>query len=471
VVRELLSASGPGSDARHGPLAGIQRVLVVGLGRSGLPAAEALRDAGVHLVLTDASETVDVPADLREVADVHLGADGERAASLVADVDLVVPSPGVPEHAPVIRRALTRGVPVWSEPELGWRLAPRRLLAVTGTNGKTTTTELLASMLHGAGRDVVACGNIGNPFTAAAVRSETGAVLVAELSSFQLRFAHRLRPRVGVLLNLAPDHLDWHGDLGSYAAAKARLWQAQHEDDRAVSNLDDEPAARLAREHAAGRVVWISTRRVPDVGVGVADGSLVARLPEHDGALVDLTDLPVAASHHVSNVAAAACAALLDGAPPEAVSDAARQHRPGAHRLELVGERDGVRYVDDSKATNPHAALAALRAEGSDRPVVWVAGGLAKEIDLSPLRGGLDAVRHAVLLGSAAERLADIASESDVPFTHVESMEEAVARAAGLARSGDVVLLAPACASFDQFQDYADRGERFAAAVRRLMEG
>jgi UDP-N-acetylmuramoylalanine--D-glutamate ligase len=442
----------------------VRTALVVGLGRSGLAAARALVDRGAKVLASDAQEIV-VPDDLVGRLDLHLGVDGDDLDRLLEGVDLLVPSPGVAQSAPVVRAAARDGIPVWSEPELGYRIAPRRLIGVTGTNGKTTVTEMITAMLRTAELGAIACGNIGNPFTPAALSSGADDLLVAELSSFQLHFTHQLRPDVGVLLNLAPDHLDWHGDMTAYGAAKACLWQAQGPSDWAVGNRDDPLASRLVHEHAPGRVAWTSLEEVPACGVGVADGMLVARIEEQERRLLAVDALTVAAPHHAAKVAAAACAALLVGCSPEAVAEAARRFQPGRHRLETVADVGGVRWINDSKATNAHAAVSALRAVGSQaQAIIWIGGGLSRG-DLAPLGDALTGVRHAVLLGAAAPALAEILEENGVAHSLVDSIEEAVAVAARLARPGDAVLLAPACASLDQFSDYAERGDRFAAAV------
>ena len=453
------------------PLPAVSRALVIGLGRSGRPAAWALAAADVEVIGVDVREDIDGTEDLQGAGvDVRAGVDDEATARLVDQVDLVVPSPGVPETSEALRRAEELDVPVWSEPELGWRLARRAtgrdpdVIGITGTNGKTTTTELTADMLTTAGLAAVGCGNLGHPFTAAARDAEPETVLVAELSSFQLRFAHSLRPRIGMLLNLAPDHLDWHPDVEAYAAAKARLWQAQGAADWAVANADDERVEVVVAAHASGNTAWFSTSHVPTLGVGIRDDRLVASLPDVDGPVLDIGSLPLRVPHHLANVAGAACSALLAGADVNAVARSARSFRPGHHRMEVVADGD-VTWIDDSKATNPHAAAAALRAH-RDRSTVWIAGGLAKGIDLEPLADELTDVHHAVLIGEAAEALAEIASGAGVETTVAGSIEEAVTVARRVARPGDVVLLSPACASFDQFRDYAERGERFATAVK-----
>jgi UDP-N-acetylmuramoylalanine--D-glutamate ligase len=444
-------------------LPGIVRALVIGTGRSGLAATRALVDHGVRVTVVDEARAPAGAAAIRDTgATLHTGGDPQEH---LHDVDLLVPSPGVPEGAAVITTALGRGLPVWSEPELGLRLAPRRLVAVTGTNGKTSVTELTSRVLLAGGIDAVACGNIGTPVTEAAAGAHPDAVLVAELSSFQLRFCHILRPEVGLLLNLAPDHLDWHGDLAAYGAAKARMWQAQQPGDWAVHNDEDDVTRTLSDQYApAGRAAFAGGT-LPAHGVGVQDGWIVSTLDQHREAIVAVAELPLTAPHHRANVAAAATAGLLLGVAPDDIAAAAIAFRPGRHRLEPVADVGGVAYVDDSKATNAHAAAAAL---ASFDAIVWVAGGIAKGVDLSLLADHLGAVRAAVVMGQSADELAAVCRRAGVPVRTAATMDAAVGAAAELARPGDTVLLAPACSSFDMFADYADRGDRFAAAVRAL---
>ncbi len=455
-------------------LAGVEQALVIGLGSSGRVAVQVLVDAGVSVIATDEREDAPGADAARDLgARVVVTAD---PTGLLEGVDLVVPSPGVPETSTVLQAAEERGVPVWSEPELGFRLFAPRVVGITGTNGKTTVTEMTTAMLARSGIVAISCGNIGHTFTAAARDATPDTVLVAELSSFQLRYAHELRPEVGILTNLAPDHLDWHGGMERYGAAKARLWQAQVDGDWAVVGAEDAAALALARAHAPAGLAYACGRSLAgadsdgpgcgiEVGVGVDRGRLVSTIPSARGTVVAVADLPVQAPHHLANLAAAASAALLLGAGVEPVGSAAQAFHPGRHRLELVAEVAGVRYVDDSKATNAHAAAAALGAYPS---VVWIAGGLAKGVDLSVLAPSLGPVRHAVLIGAAAPALTDVCSDAGVPAEIADSMEAAVSAAAAVAQDGDVVLLAPACASFDMFSGYADRGDRFAAAARAL---
>jgi UDP-N-acetylmuramoylalanine--D-glutamate ligase len=455
-----------------------RRALVLGLGASGVAAARALLAAGADVLVADRGhpDALERTADdLRAAgADVRLGA---GSPSLLDGRDLVVPSPGVPEHALVLSAALRGGVAVWSEPELAWRLNAGRseLLAVTGTNGKTTTTELLAACVGAP-----AAGNIGTPLVEL-LAGEPPPRVVVELSSFQLRFAETLRPRVAVLLNLAPDHLDWHSSLNAYAAAKARLWAKQTEGDWTVSNADDPGARSVVAAHPPPAATVTFTLDAPTPGqVGIRDGWVVERLGDDGGArpLVGVTVVAVRAlqgmgRHNLANVCAATAAALCAGVDAERLAAPLSAFTPGPHRLELVATFGGVRYVNDSKATNPHAAAAALAAfSGASRSIVWIAGGLNKGLDFAALAGPLRAgVRAAVTIGSSGPALAELTRALGIPTVEAGQLDAAVRSAADVARAGDTVLLAPACASMDQFRDYAQRGEVFREAVQALRRG
>ena len=401
---------------------------------------------------------------------VRLGA----ADDLPEGTGLVVTSPGWRPDQPLLAAAAAAGVPVWGEVELAWRLrrgdAP--WLGVTGTNGKTTTVQMLASMLDAAGLRTVAAGNVGLPLLDAVLADPPYDVLAVELSSFQLHWTSTVRLHAGALLNIAPDHLDWHGSPAAYAAAKASIWRG---DGVVVFNADDPEVARLAaatgRTHAVG-----TTLGEPAPGqVGVAAAALVDRSAPADRGVVlaEVADVRPAAPHNVANALAAAALARTLGVSPEAVREGLRAFSPGAHRIARVATVAGVDYVDDSKATNPHAAAASLRS--FDR-VVWVAGGLAKGATFDEVvAGATGRLRAAVLLGRdrslVAEALRRHAPEIpvvEVPGTDTGAMDDVVRAAAGLAEPGDTVLLAPACASMDMFGDYAARGDAFADAVRRL---
>ena len=443
-----------------------RRIAVLGAGRSGVAAARALAaHEPASLVVAeerDSEATRAAAAALR--AEGISAVVGPTAATdlLRADArpDLVVTSPGVPQSHPL----LDAGIPVWSEPELAVRLnaGRTRLVAVTGTNGKTSTTELLGACL-----DAPTAGNIGTPLVEVLASPAPPPLVVAELSSFQLRFTSRLRPDVAVLLNVAPDHLDWHGSLAAYGAAKAHLWAAQRPDDTLVSNADDAGARGVVAAHPPPGLHLTFTLRPPAAGqVGVDDGHLVARLADAAVPLVAIERLAARGPHNLANALAAAAAALAAGAEPRSLAAPLSAFRPGPHRLEPVATVAGVAYVDDSKATNPHAAAAAL---DTFERVVWIAGGLGKGLDFSGLRDVIARrVRAAITIGAAGPALAAVARDAGVEVVEAGDLARAVPLAARLAAPGDTVLLAPACASMDQFRDYAERGRAFRDAVAAL---
>ena len=461
-----------------GAFAGL-RVTVIGFGVSGRAAASVLSDEGAIVTVTESRPLETVlpndgetggstprPADVLASVQVHAG--GHRPEHLEA-ADVVVVSPGVPENAPVLQWARERGLPIWSELEVGSRLCTVPFVAVTGTNGKTTTVELIAAMMRSAGLAASACGNVGYPFSLAA--REAHDALAVEASSFQLRFQETLHPRVSVLLNLAPDHLDWHGTFDAYAAAKARIFARQAPPDIHVGNRDDPVASRVSAK-APCDVRWFrwGAPQQGEIG-GTSQGVLSAMQPSNDqpdGAaleyVMDLGRLTSLSPGFVMDAAAAAAAALSFGLPIEAVRDTIQSFTPLPHRGSVVAELDGIRFVDDSKATNPHAALAAV--QGLDN-VVLIAGGLAKGVDLSPLAEAAPHLAAVVAIGTAAPEIARI-FEGLVPVDLAASMEEAVRTAFEHAPSNGIVLLAPACASQDMFRDYRERGERFAQAAASL---
>ena len=422
--------------------------LVIGAAVSGRAASALLRANGEEVVLYDAD-----PSAL-DGADADRAHGGAWDPALLDGIALVVTSPGVPEHAPPLRDALAAGLPVWSELELGYRHLDAPVAAVTGTNGKTTVTGLAARMLQASGLRAAAIGNIGEPVSAAV--GGTWDALVVEASSFQLRFVETFRANAAVLLNVAPDHLDWHTSYSKYAAAKARILERQTPDDVVTYDADDPGASKLVAAATARRVP-VSGTRLPRDGWG-RDGD---RLRLGDVS-IPLADLPRRDSVMLVDIAAAAVAAAHLGATPEGILEAARGFVAGPHRRQVVGVWDGVTWIDDSKATNPHAAVAAIRDHDS---VVLIAGGRNKGLDVSaiPLEPNL---RLVVAVGEAAAELA--ASGGSVKVA--ESLEEAVAVADEASVAGDTVLLAPGCASFDMFRSYAERGNEFSALVRSRKE-
>jgi UDP-N-acetylmuramoylalanine--D-glutamate ligase len=438
-----------------------RRVTVVGLGVSGFAAARALLGLGAKVYVTDSAS--DGPIQERAAALRAVGAavDAGRHDVSKLDCDLAVVSPGVPPWSDTVEELRRRGVGMIGEVELAFRLSACDFLAVTGTNGKTTTTSLLAAMLQEGGIKCVPAGNIGFPLIDAIASIPEDAVIALEVSSFQLETIDCFRPQIAILLNIAEDHIDWHGSLDAYVAAKARIVENQTSDDIYVYNVDDSYAREIAR-WAPGKTFGFSGRGpVPD-GIGVSDYSIAYRGRD----LVDVADVSLPGIPGLEDVAAAAGAALEYGVEQRAVIRAIKGFRPLRHRLEVVGELDGVTYINDSKATNPHAALAAVE---DLKDVVLIAGGRSKGIDLSPLADTVPPVRSVVALGEAAAEVERV-FQNVAPVKRATSMAEAVTIARGQSVAGGSVLLSPGCASLDMFESYSARGEAFVRAVEELME-
>ncbi len=479
------------------PLVPGASVLIAGARVTGRAVLAALNRFGAVPTLCD-----DDPEMLRRYAESGVAtADPQAAVQGIAEYALVVTSPGFRPTTPVLAAAAAAGVPIWGDVELAWRLdaaghygPPRRWLVVTGTNGKTTTTSMLHAMLTAGGQRSALCGNIGSPVLD--VLDEPADLLAVELSSFQLYWAPSLRPEAGVVLNIAEDHLDWHSTMAEYTAAKARVLDGGV----AVVGLDDTRAAALLDSAAAPVRVGFRLGEPAAGELGVRDGQLIDRAFADDLALLPAASIPVPGPVGILDALAAAALARSVGVPAAAIADAVATFQVGRHRSEVVAVADGIRYVDDSKATNAHAAEASVLAYPR---VIWVAGGLLKgaSVDAEVARIASRLV-GAVLIGRDRQEVARALSRHapDVPVVHVVAGEDidmhatavvsgtrvtevddageslgarvmtaAVAAARDLAKPGDTVLLAPAGASFDQFAGYADRGDAFAAAVRAAL--
>ncbi|MDX1468623.1 MAG: UDP-N-acetylmuramoyl-L-alanine--D-glutamate ligase [Acidimicrobiia bacterium] len=420
------------------------RALILGAGVSGQAAADLADRLGISTVIYDESPQSTVTAVGRSVAT------GAWDPTLLDGMELVIASPGFSERSGPIVDALEAGIEVWSEIEFASRHESGPIAAITGTNGKTTVTEAASAMLQASGLVAPAVGNIGSPMSA-----EVGGqvdCLVVEVSSFQLRFTDRFHPRAAAITNVAVDHLDWHGSEFAYRQAKKRIYANQTKDDLLVFDADDPGATQLASA-ATSRLLPVSGHRVPADGAGVAGGKLTV-----GDASVEITDLASTDSTLLVNLAIAAGVALEMGASPEGVLDAARSFRRGSHRRELILEADEVRWVNDSKATNPHAAAASI---DSNQPVVLIAGGQSKGLDVGVLA---DHPGVRILLG-IGESGPDLVERAGAKGRLAENLETAVEMARELARPGETVLLAPGCASFDQFDSYAERGARFKELV------
>lgn len=462
-----------------------KHVTVAGLGVSGIPAARVLRGLGaVVTVVNDGdderSRTQAAELEAQGIT-VRLG-DG---ATLPESTELIVTTPGWQPDKPLFAAAAEAGVPVWGDVELAWRLRgldgrePAPWLAVTGTNGKTTTVRMLASILEAAGLRTAAVGNIGVSLLDAVLGDQEYDVLAVELSSYQLHWSPSLRAHSAAVLNLAPDHLDWHGSMEAYVADKGRIYEGNGV--ACVYNVADPATEDLVREadvEEGCRAIGFTLGTPGPSQLGIVDGILVDRAfvtnrQKQAQELAEVGDVNPPVPHNIANALAAAALARAFGVAPAAVRDGLRNFRPDPHRIEHVADIAGVTYIDDSKATNTHAAEASL---ASYDPIVWIAGGLAKGATFDELvTGCAKRLRGVVLMGAdralIREALARHAPEvpvTDLDRTDTGAMSEAVREAARLARPGDTVLMAPACASMDMFTNYNKRGEAFADAVRAL---
>jgi UDP-N-acetylmuramoylalanine--D-glutamate ligase len=442
-----------------------QRVLVVGLGKSGVASALFLESRGAKVAVSDAKSPEQLRDGIPQLLDhgisVETGQHGERT---FRDQDLIVVSPGVPYDVPQLVHARERGIPVIGEVELAARFLKGQIVAITGSNGKTTTTTLAGDIIAAGGRKTLVGGNIGTPAITFVDRANDDSWLVLEISSFQLETIETFHPQIGVVLNITPDHLDRHHTFDNYAAAKARIFENQTTNDFAVLNADNEPCAALAAR-TKSEVYWFSRLDEVDRGAFV-HGDQVGwrdRLGTRD--IMPLSEISLKGSHNVENVLAAVCVGMLAGIQPEQIRRAVAAFKAVEHRLEYVATVAGVEYYNDSKATNVDATIKAL--ESFPGRIHLILGGKDKGSDYSVLNDLLkDRVKRVYTIGAAAAKIESQASGTEI--IEVGTLELALKRASEAATAGDVVLLAPACASFDQFESYEHRGRVFKDLVRQL---
>ncbi|HEY4709814.1 MAG TPA: UDP-N-acetylmuramoyl-L-alanine--D-glutamate ligase [Candidatus Acidoferrales bacterium] len=449
----------PGFD-----LAG-KRVLVVGLARTGVAVSLFAAAYGARVTATDEkpeSALGETAARLRANG-VKLELGGHPPAAFF-EQDLIVVSPGVPASLPQLVLAQVAGIPVWGDIELAWRFLRGTVVAITGSNGKTTTTSLVTHILETAGVPTLVGGNIGAPLISLVESSTDSTVTVVEISSFQLETIQAFRPEIGVLLNLTPDHLDRYASFEQYAAAKMRLFENQLDRDFAILNADDPEVTK--RMPSRSHVLWFSRQKRVAEGAFLLDDQIMFRHEGSQIAVARRSAIPLRGEHNIENVLAACAAAYLAGAEPAGISEGVKTFRGVEHRLEFAGEKGGVGFYNDSKATNVDAALKAI--EAFPGPLVVILGGKHKGSAYTPLREALRARgRVALLIGEAAEKIAlDLGDV--LPCVQAGTLDHAVGLAADRARPGDVVLLAPACSSFDQFESYEQRGREFKELVARL---
>ncbi len=443
-------------------------ILIIGAARSGVASAEYLLSIGKEIVISDMNTKLaeDVETQLGHASVSYVWGKQPDVAAL--QPELIVMSPGVPLSIPPVVKARELGIPVISEPELAFRYSDVPFVAITGTNGKTTTTTLTAFLLEKEGRKVVAGGNIGLPLISQCPKMSANDIVVAEMSSFQLESVDSFCPKVAVVMNLTPDHLDRHKTMEAYAAAKANIFKNQGPEEYLLLNKDDAIVAAMAAG-AKSHVYYFSQQEILDEGIWLEDGNLVYRLDKNGvpQVLIPAADIGIVGSHNWQNAMAASLAALLMGQQPEIIAERLRVFKGVAHRMEPVATIDGVLYVNDSKGTNPDSTEKALGSYG-ERPIVLIAGGRNKGSDMAVLVPLMRAhCRGVVLVGEATGDFIDAFERTGyTAYVCADSFEDAVAKAREMAQSGDVVLLSPACASWDMFDNFEQRGDLFKELVK-----
>jgi UDP-N-acetylmuramoylalanine--D-glutamate ligase len=444
-----------------------KRVLVVGLARTGVATAVFCAARGARVTATESRTEAQIGDAIAKLRDAGVALElGGHVDRTFVEQDLIVPSPGVPADFSQLTAAREAGVKIWSEIELAYRFLHGSLVSITGSNGKTTTTALIEHILRGAGLPTMLAGNIGTPLISVVEQTKKNTVTVVELSSFQLELIDTFRPNVGLFLNLTPDHLDRHHTLKAYGDAKARIFENQIADDAAILNADDAASASYAPSKP--RVFWFSRKQRVAQGAFLQGEEVVLRIDGEDHKVMRRGEIPLAGAHNLENVLAATIATKLAGAEIPAIAAGVRSFAGVEHRLEFVADINGVRYYNDSKATNVDATLKALDAFPGR--VLIILGGKDKDSDYTVLQQPLrEKAVLALLIGAAAEKIEREVTGS-VAIERARTLERAVEVAARTAQAGDIVLLAPACASFDQFENYEQRGRIFKDLVRRLQE-
>ncbi len=447
-------------------------ILIIGAARSGIASAEYLLSIGKNIVISDMNTKLaeKVEAQLGHASISYVW--GQQPDVEAIQPELIVMSPGVPLTIPPVVKARELNIPVISEPELAFRYSDVPFVAITGTNGKTTTTTLTAVLLEEDGRKVVAGGNIGLPLISQCPQMTAQDIVVAEMSSFQLESVDTFCPKVAVVMNVTPDHLDRHKTMEAYAAAKANIFKNQTADDYLLLNKDDNIVSAMAAS-AASKVYFFSQQEILDEGIWLQDGQLMYCLHEGDApqALIPANEIGIVGAHNWQNAMAASLAALLMGQKPAVIAERLRAFKGVAHRMEPVATIDGVLYVNDSKGTNPDSTEKALGSYG-ERPIVLIAGGRNKGSDMAVLVPLMRAhCRGVVLVGEATGDFLDAFERTAYKdYICADSFEDAVAKAHDMAQPGDVVLLSPACASWDMFDNFEQRGDLFKDLVKGYAE-
>jgi UDP-N-acetylmuramoylalanine--D-glutamate ligase len=443
-----------------------KRVLVVGLGRSGTAAAIFLQERGARVIVSDTKTETQLQNEVSLLLDrgisIETGRHGERT---FRDQDLIVVSPGVPSDQPQLQQARTLGIPVIGEVELAWRFLKGRIIAITGSNGKTTTTTLVGEILAKSGKKTLVGGNIGTPVISLANQSTADSFVVLEISSFQLETIEQFKPDIAAILNITPDHLDRHRTFQAYVDAKARIFENQQLADSALLNADDPTCASLKDRVKAG-LYWFSRKLPVERGTYVAGGQIIFRANGREISVLPVSEIQLKGAHNLENVLSAVCVGMIAGCEPQQVRKAVAEFHGVEHRLELAATIHGVAFYNDSKATNVDATIKAL--ESFPGNIHLILGGKDKGSDYSVLNSLLrERVKRAYLIGAAAEKIG-VQVQGAAPIVYSGTLERAVRQAFESAASGDIVLLAPACASFDQFENYEQRGRVFKDLVQML---
>ena len=449
-----------------------KKVLVFGSGKSGIAASKLLLKNNADVILYDGNESID---SIKLKEDILSGLDrkdvtivlGELKEELLDELDLTVMSPGVPTDLPVVLKMKDKGIPVWGEIELAYALGKGDVLAITGTNGKTTTTALLGEIMRNYTKSVFVVGNIGNPYTSIADETLDESVIVAEMSSFQLETVHTFHPKITAILNFSPDHLNRHHTMEAYVDAKKQIAVNQTKEDTCVLNYEDELTREFGNKTSA-TPFYFSSKRVLDKGIYLKDGSIYINMGDGEVLLSHTDDLKLLGIHNFENVMAASAMAANYGVPVEIIRKTIQEFAGVEHRIEFVAEKNGVAYYNDSKGTNPDAAIKGIQA--MNRPTLLIGGGYDKDSEYEEWIEAFDGkVKKLVLIGATREKIENTAHKLGFMDTVLaDTFEEAVKICVDNAKAGDAVLLSPACASWGMFNNYEERGDRFKELVNNL---
>jgi len=443
-----------------------KKVTVFGMARSGMAVAKLLKKNGAYVLVTDIRKGEELKPEIDLLTSLNIDLElGSHPPGVVDGKDYLVLSPGVSSDIPILRKAKTAGIPVFSEIEVAFWLCPAQIAGITGSNGKTTTSTLLGEILKKENRECRVAGNIGVPFSSVVEQVSTSGIIILELSSFQLENIEEFKPKVAALLNVSPDHLDRYPDVDSYAEAKLKVFQNQSPADFAILNMDDD-GSREASKRCKAQTIFFSTERELEKGSFVKDGKLVLRLNGKTEVISDVQKIGIKGPHNLSNAACACSVASALGIAKESMGEALRSFTGVEHRLEEVKIVSGVRFINDSKATNVKSVWYAL--ESIPEPILLIAGGRDKGGDFTQLREkAKEKVKRLILIGEAREKI-DEALGDLVQSVRADDLKQAVRKAYQMASPGECVLLSPGCASFDMFENYEHRGRVFKSAVREL---